>query len=280
MSANAPDNPIAQRLVNFISPHLEASKARPIIIGLAGAQGSGKSTATAGLVKLLTERGYKAAAVSLDDFYLGRTERRRLAAAVHPLFLTRGPPGAHDIAEAIDFVLSTREGRPATPPRFDKSTDDRAPVGAATWALGIIDIIIFEGWCVGAKPQSDAALESPINALERIFDAEGCWRREVNRRLASDYQPLFQLMDRIIYLKPPGFEIVPFWRRQQESALARSVGANWRAGVMRHDEIDFFVQHFERITRDMIERLPETADLTLVLDERRTIIKEIIPAGE
>src|SRR4051812_24782738 len=70
---------------------------RPIVAGLCGSQGSGKSTMALFLQVLLQDRGLKTAILSLDDLYLTLPERERLAADVHPLLRTRGVPGTHDV---------------------------------------------------------------------------------------------------------------------------------------------------------------------------------------
>src|SRR5215469_10989334 len=58
---------------------------RPIVAGLCGSQGSGKSTMAAFLKALLEAGGLKVAILSIDDLYLTLPERERLAAQVHPL---------------------------------------------------------------------------------------------------------------------------------------------------------------------------------------------------
>ena len=40
------------------------------------------------------------------------------------------------------------------------------------------DIIIFEGWCVGAKPQKLQDLKKPVNILEKFEDTKLTWRKK------------------------------------------------------------------------------------------------------
>ncbi len=35
--------------------------------------------------------------LSIDDYYLSKIERLRISQKVHPLLITRGVPGTHDI---------------------------------------------------------------------------------------------------------------------------------------------------------------------------------------
>jgi hypothetical protein len=58
------------------------------VLGVSGAQGSGKTTFTGQLASCLAERGFAVATLSLDDFYLTQVERAALARDKHPLFAT------------------------------------------------------------------------------------------------------------------------------------------------------------------------------------------------
>ncbi len=184
-----------------------SSAGAPIVIGICGAQGSGKST-LAKLLKLLIEGDgtWRAEYLSLDDLYLSHAERLRLATDVHPLLATRGVPGTHDVAlgiRTIDALTSGDAGTSVALPSFDKSTDDRVAPSLWSQVSAPVDIILFEGWCVGALPQSDESLADPINALERDEDGDGHWRGYVNEQLAGPYRTLFDRLDHLVYLKAP-----------------------------------------------------------------------------
>jgi D-glycerate 3-kinase len=69
------------------------------IIGLSGGQGAGKSTITEILKFILKARyGLELCIFSIDDFYKTKVERKKMSKNVHPLFLTRGVPGTHDVS--------------------------------------------------------------------------------------------------------------------------------------------------------------------------------------
>ncbi|WP_454716610.1 kinase [Caulobacter segnis] len=237
----------------------------PFVLGVCGAQGSGKSTLAEGLTQRLTAKGLRAATLSIDDLYLSRAERARLGKMVHSLFETRGVPGTHDAEAGVRLLDEIREGRDVVLPRFDKATDDPAPTG--TPVKGPLDVLVFEGWCVGARAQDDAALTAPVNALEAERDPNLVWRRFVNLALATDYADLFVRIDRLVLLAAPGFEVVRDWRIQQEHELRRRVGEGGR--TMSDDEIGVFIQHYERLTRHILSDMPAYADLTLRLDAQR-----------
>lgn len=182
----------------------------PLVVGVQGAQGSGKSTFASFLKNILEEDfGLRTVDISLDDFYLGHRERTLLAIDVHPLFATRGVPGTHDVDLAISTIQklrSQKKGQTTAIPRFDKAIDDRKPVSDWDAVTGPVDVIIFEGWCMGATAETVDALAQPTNELERTEDPQGIWRSYVNVALTSSYQRLFDLMDKLIVLAAPSFE--------------------------------------------------------------------------
>ena len=247
----------------------------PLLVGLCGAQGSGKSTLAAEVAAGLDGRGVRAAVLSLDDLYLDRAARAALAERQHPLLLTRGPPGTHDVDLGLAILDRFRRGGALLLPRFDKAMDAPRPREAWESVAPGLEVLLFEGWCVGARPQTAHALEPPINALERTRDPDGGWRGFVNGALAGPYQRLFAGLDSLVMLAAPGFEVVPGWRAEQERALATAgPGAG---GLMSTDELAVFVQHFERLTRHMLAETPARADLVLRLDERRNVLVQSEP---
>ncbi len=237
----------------------------PLILGLCGAQGSGKSTIAARLAKQVE----RSAILSLDDLYLTRAERQRLARAVHPLFATRGVPGTHDVTLGVETIAAIVRGEAVPLPRFDKAIDDRAPPSTWPRAPDGCQLLIFEGWCVGARAQDAAALVAPLNMLEAAEDADGTWRRHVNAALATDYPRLFAPIDPLVLLVPPDWSTVLRWRTQQEEALRRTRGPG--AGVMDDMQLARFVSHYERLTRHIWAEMPGRADLCLTLAEDRTL---------
>ncbi|WP_010185658.1 kinase [Sphingomonas sp. PAMC 26605] len=236
----------------------------PLVLGLCGAQGSGKST----VASALATRFADTVVLSLDDLYHTRRERARLAADVHPLFATRGVPGTHDVALGLDTFARLDAGQAVALPRFDKATDDR--VDSALWRPAPVPtrLVIFEGWCVGARPQDASALREPVNTLERERDPLGVWRRYADAALAGAYQRLFARIDLLALLRAPSWERVLAWRLEQEQALRRS-GAHG-VGVMSDREVRAFVSHYERLTRHILATMPAYADLVLQLDDDRS----------
>jgi D-glycerate 3-kinase len=260
--------PIAERVAAIGRP------AGPLVIGVTGPQGSGKSAAAGALALLLRGRGLHTAVLSIDDLYLTKAERQRLAADVHPLFITRGVPGTHDVALGIDVIGRLGQAGETAVPRFDKATDDRRD--PADWDVveGPVDVILFEGWCVGARPQAQAALVEPVNGLERTRDPDGVWRRYANDALAARYHALFDKIGYQVLLRAPSFDAVLGWRLEQEHKLRERTGAG-----QTDAEIALFIQHYERLTRWIDAEMPGRADAVVQLDEKRNA-RPSPPAGE
>lgn len=242
---------------------------RPIVLGLCGSQGSGKSTLADALARLLTDAGLATAVLSLDDLYKTKADRIAMARDIHPLFRARGVPGTHDPTLGEAVFAAFRRGQAAALPRFDKSIDDRADPGGWPALPEGAQVLIFEGWFVGARPQGDAELAEPVNALERGEDGDGVWRRHANAALAR-YQPLFRQVDLLVLLAAPGFAVVREWRTEQEHALRRQTGRG-----MTDTEVGRFVDHYERLTRHILGDMPGYADLVVRLGARREVLGKI-----
>lgn len=261
------DRQVVAAIMHEIETALEATERRPIVIGLCGAQGSGKTTVAQAVVAACRADGLRCAALSIDDLYLMHAEREVLAQQVHPLLATRGVPGTHDIALGSAVLDALGRGKAAALPRFDKLRDDRAEPQSWPRAPSACDVVVFEGWCVGAVPQPAGDLAAPVNGLELEEDADGTWRKYANAALAGAYQPLFARIDRLVLLAAPGFEVVRDWRLEQERELAAHAGPNARS--MDESQVARFVSHYERLTRHILAEMPARADLVIRLDEHR-----------
>ena len=249
---------------------------RTFFLGINGAQGTGKSTLAAYL-QLVHEQGYdwRVAVLSIDDFYLTKSERTRLAEETHPLLATRGVPGTHDLqmlTDCIERLRALQSNETMALPRFDKSLDDRANSDSWPTVSGPIDLLILEGWCVGSMPQSKEALREAINDLEEHQDTSGDWRLYVNEQLDGPYAELFARLDALVFLQAPNFDAIYRWRMEQEEKLAR-ISGHGAAGIMNREQITDFIQHYERITRANIAGLPETADVTFELDDNHDCVR-------
>lgn len=253
---------------------------KSLIIGINAAQGAGKTTMSELLKRVLKHSFQRnVLVVSLDDFYLSQQLRSKLAETEHPLFKTRGVPGTHDVHAAIDFfnqITSSNNKSSMKVPRFDKSADN--PVDKSQWAEleGKVDIVIFEGWCIGATAIDQNSLVKPINRLEKNQDQACTWRKSWNQKLAQDYQKLFQSIDYLIYLAAPDWPTVIKWRKQQEKRLRLSLNStDKQESLMSDAQLDEFMLHFERLTKACFTEMPKKADITIELDNNRMPLNPI-----
>lgn len=232
----------------------------PAIIGVSGAQGTGKSTLAQLLVTELTQRGIDSAAVSLDDYYLTAAERQQLAASVHPLLALRGVPGTHDIQRAISDVQQVLAGKAVALPVFDKALDERL----ADRPKQHFKLLIVEGWCLGLSAQSEAELVLPVNSLEAEEDTAVHWRHYVNQQLAGTYQQYFSLLKPLIWLKAPSWDSICQWRARQEQQLWQQRGKG-----MTDTQLARFMLPFQRLTLASWQQLPKRADYTIALNQQQ-----------
>jgi len=261
--------PLARRL-----PEIRAGK-RQLLMGINGAQGTGKST-LADFLRLAAESlfDWRVAVLSIDDFYYTLDERKILAEKMHPLLMTRGVPGTHDIDMLGDYLDRLRQldgDEHIALPRFDKATDDRAAESCWPSVEGPIDLVILEGWCVGTVAQADAELERPVNSLERDEDPDGVWRTYVNDQLKANYEQIFEQVDFFVFMRAPGFDAILRWRVEQEEKLA-DVSPEDSSGLMNKEQIERFLQFYERLTRANLAVLPNSADVVFSLDDTHSIL--------
>lgn len=264
---------------------LHDTKMQPVVVGIHGAQGTGKSTLTLFLREILQRYRHRSvASFSLDDIYLTRAQREDLSERIHPLLKTRGVPGTHDLAlgqQLLNRLRGAVPGDTTAIPRFDKSRDDRAPREQWPVFAGRAEIILLEGWCLDARPEEDAALAEPLNSLEQDEDPDGVWRRYANDRLKAEYRRFFDNIDFLIMLKAPSMASVVEWRRLQEHKLAHSLQGAPKKGepdvgaqnlrIMTDDEVDRFVMHYERVTRACLDDLTARADVLINVAEDHSL---------
>lgn len=266
--------PLAESLALHQSSASPEPRGRPLLAAVNGCQGSGKTTLCAYLaVSLQAHYGLRALPLSLDDFYLTRARRRELAAGVHPLLATRGVPGTHDMAllnDTLDQLLAPPGPGPVPVPRFDKARDDRRRRPLWDKVEGRLDLILLEGWCLGARPQSAMELVQPVNELERREDPDAFWRDYVNEALRRDFLPLYRRVDRWVMLQAPSFDCVYRWRLEQEHKLA-SGHAGAREAVMSDDQVARFIEYYQRLTEHCLATLPGEVDYLFTLDEQRRV---------
>jgi D-glycerate 3-kinase len=263
-------------LGRWVEQRLSGRKgSEPLILGINGAQGTGKSTLADFIREFLAVvHDRRTVVLSIDDLYLTRAERQALAKDVHPLLATRGVPGTHDVELGLSVIRSLQsleQGQSQLVPRFDKSTDDRFAESEWTRVCGPVDLIIFEGWCVASQPATEDELLTAINDLEADEDPNRVWRAYVNRQLKEIYPPLFEMLDALVFMSAADFECVLRWRTEQEEKLAASASGS-KTHVMTKSQIERFIQHYERITKQNLASIAAKADVRLELGQDHRVV--------
>ena len=247
----------------------------PLLVGLSGCQGSGKSTLVEAIARVLQDvHRVTATVLSLDDFYLTKAERESLSQRVHPLFATRGVPGTHDLDLLRQTLSALRTGVPASLPVFDKAADDRTDMVQFIQDGASPQVILLEGWCVGIPPQPSTALQNPVNVTEADQDPDRVWRTEVNRALGEEYAALFAELDALLVLQAPNFDtsIRLAWQQEEHlSACLRQAHPGVPDPTMTRAGVADFILHYQRLTEHGLESLPTRADCLWELAADRSV---------
>ena len=259
-------------LCNWIAQ--KADKKKPYFVGLAGGQGTGKTTISS-LISIILKKYFKKNVfrVSIDDFYKTRKDRSKLSKSIHPMLMTRGVPGTHDLKLMQTFFKDVKQKsfRSIKVPKFDKSIDDRYPKKNWYNINKKPDIIIFEGWCVGAKAEENKSLFKSINSMERNRDKKLIWRKYVNAQLKTNYKKLYSQINSLIYLKAKDFSLLQKWRLKQENKLKLKSKKNSKNKIMNKNEVLEFMQTYQRVTENMFKKAPKYASIIMNLNSNHII---------
>jgi len=254
----------------------KVDKKQPLIIGLAGGQGSGKTTISS-ILTLILQKYFKLNVfkVSIDDFYKTRRDRRLLSKNKHPLLMTRGVPGTHDIDLMLSFFkkIKSKDFKSLKVPTFNKAIDDRYPKKLWHKIESKPDIIIFEGWCVGARAQTVSQLKKSINSLEKAHDRSTKWRTHVNNQLKTKYKLLFNQLDGLLYLKAKNFNLLREWRLKQERKLWIQAKNKKNLKIMSSVDVISFMQTYQRITQQMFKDALKSSSIIMNLNINHQIEK-------
>ena len=247
---------------------------KPYFVGLAGGQGTGKTTVSS-LVKIILEKYFKLKVfkISIDDFYKTRKERNSLSKRIHPMLMTRGVPGTHDINMMLSFFKKTKNKnfKKMILPSFNKAIDDRFSKKYWYKINQKPDVIIFEGWCVGAKAELNKTLKKPINSMEKINDKKLVWRKYVNLQLRNKYKELYSQLNCMVYLKAKNFNMLQKWRLKQERKLRLKTKKVSSHKIMSKKNVINFMQTYQRITENMFKNTPKYASIVINLNSNHQI---------
>ena len=247
---------------------------KPFIVGLGGGQGAGKTTITS-IISIVLKKYFKLNVfkISIDDFYKTRKERFLLSKKLHPLLMTRGVPGTHDINFILDFFKKVKDNKfkSLRLPKFNKAIDDRCKKKLWYSIKKRPDVIIFEGWCVGARAEKNNTLKKAINSIEKIDDIKLIWRKFVNQQLKSKYKKLYNQLNCLLYLKVNNFGLLQRWRLKQERKLWLKNRKLSNNKVMSKKEVIKFMGTYQRVTQNMLKGVPKYASIIFNLNSNQQI---------
>ena len=167
----------------------------------------------------------------------------------------------------IKHIKQFNKGKyPITTPLFDKLIDDTSKSTKITKTK--CDILFLEGWCCGSFEIPKKLLYKNINNLEKIKDPKYQWRNYYNNRLKLEYKKLFNLFDELIFLKTSSFDNVFKWRLKQEKT---NQSKNKKSKRMTPNEIKFFIEHYEKITKWMMKDLNKKAQIVIKFEKNHKI---------
>jgi D-glycerate 3-kinase len=227
-------------IVNFItSLRSKLGRTSPLVVGLSGPQGSGKTTLVNDLVERLSSppNSFRVVAFSIDDIYLGHEDLFALATAnpTNKLLQHRGEPGTHDVTLGLRTLESLIAGNETPIPSYDKSKyngqGDRVPPAKWTVAQPPFDVILFEGWCVGFQslPTSVVAETRSKSSYPGTLLSHPLPHLDyVNEKLRS-YSSLWSKFGCLVWLNARDIKYVYAWREQQEQAMRTAKGRGMSA---------------------------------------------------
>jgi len=260
--------------VSFWIENEYQKKGKTLFLGFSGGQGSGKTTATE-ILKIILKKFFKRRihVSSIDDFYKTLKDRNKMSYKIHPLFKTRGVPGTHDINLLKKYLKAVKKKKfkKIRLPKFEKLEDDRLKKKYWYSIKRKPEIVILEGWCVGAKHQPNFLMKKPVNTLEKYEDKNLNWRKYSNEKLKKEYKKLFAMIDHFIFMKIPNFKMVFKWRLLQEKKLKKKSHSNKK--IMSYSEIKRFIMFYERITLQMLKDLSKSASVIMLLKKNHEIGK-------
>ena len=260
--------------ISFWIENKYKKKGKTLFLGFSGGQGSGKTT-VAEILKIILKKFFKrnVHVSSIDDFYKTLHDRNKMSNKIHPLFKTRGVPGTHDINLIAKFfnIIKKKIFKKTKLPKFEKAEDNRLKKKYWPSINKRPEIVILEGWCIGAKPQSNFLIKKPINTLEKYEDRKLIWRKHVNEKLKKEYKKLFAMIDYFVFMKIPNFKMVFKWRLLQEKKLKKK--SHLKKKIMTYKEIKRFIMFYERITLQMLKDLSKSASIVMLLKKNHEIKK-------
>ncbi|KAK6453921.1 P-loop containing nucleoside triphosphate hydrolase protein [Scheffersomyces xylosifermentans] len=286
--------------IEFLSHTIEEYdfSSRPLIVGISGPQGSGKSYLTDKLAEELRQKypGKKVISFSMDDLYLTHKEQSQLNERAiteydnNLLLQGRGLPGTHDIDLGLDILnnliaLSKQDSKitEVRIPSYDKAAfNGEGDRDEAKWKTVNykVDIVLFEGWFNGFVPLDNDQLRvkyltsDPSSILQRSKLPD----LELVNEFLHNYTKIWDLFDRFIFLRTSSIDNVYKWRIEQEHNLIKAMGTG-----MSDQQVVNFVNRYMPLYHLYYENMCDNGvlrardgNLRISIDEKRVIVETSI----
>ena len=203
------------------------------LIGFSALPGCGKTTLGQWIEAAAKALDLSVQVVSLDDFYF-EAERLDEAMRGNPWGVPRALPGSHDLGLLQECLKTWRQGENVLMPCFDKAKR-QGRGDRSGWRRCTADLLIFEGWFVGCRPNADVTadephLESPLTPQELE------WRLKLQPVLAN-YEPTWSCFDQLWQLRATDLNAPWRWKRQQEATLEAERGVS-----LSNADLDRFIR--------------------------------------
>lgn len=252
----------ARQVAEWCATHVRERGSRPLVIGINGPQGCGKSQLAARVVCTLHAQGLRGVAISIDDFYWTYEEQRALGRrfANHRLLTYRGYPGTHDVALGQATLHSLIRMQPTCIPVYDKSAHaglgDRAPAHTFRRVDTPVDFLILEGWMLGFRAVDALGLDRLLHAPNSMLAPYAAWDA---------------LIHCFIRLDPPSLHAIVAWRMDAERAR-RERGEGALSDAQARDYIERFIPAYQTYLPGLREHTPGNGRLEIALGPDRSAV--------
>ncbi|KAJ2024520.1 hypothetical protein GGI10_000148 [Coemansia sp. RSA 2530] len=284
-----------QSLLSTTSNGNVLKSAPPLVVGINGAQGSGKTTLVRGLVEFLRARNIASVGFSLDDIYLPHREQQELAQTQrdNPLLQFRGQAGTHDVELGHRTLAALLRNDSAVDiPAYDKSLNggygDRKPLSEWQATRPPVDVVLFEGWSLGFRALDNREFARFIEQVRKPGGGSVLCKhsrrysdqnlKEINENLEKYESLLYPLIDAWVYMRVADADVVYRWRKEQEDELA-ATGRPSLSDKQLEDFVTRFLPAYELALDKLDKRgfvssgvLPAPDTLRMHLDLERNVV--------
>ncbi|RHZ79425.1 hypothetical protein Glove_146g35 [Diversispora epigaea] len=225
---------------------------KPLIVGINGPQGCGKTTLVENVSKYLKDtNNLSVVSCSIDDFYLTYKDQKKLSQKNlgNLLLEHRGEPGTHDIPlgtrtlknlcithenfyKKLELGINPSELNEVLIPVYDKSLNngrgDRIEKENWIKVKPPFNIILFEGWLLGYKHLCKDQLElvyrkaqnSSSSSSSKLLSHPLSHLSIINENLKNYEKEWYPFLDLFIHIDTKDINYVYQWRLEQERKIS------------------------------------------------------------